>query len=296
MRSAGASARSASQACGPPPSASPTACSRALARHIIQRRSVAPAGADQKAVGAVGADEHLPSGQTQRSVLPPACVRGRKRIVAMRALLQRRNDQRRAGHHPFQHRMRCAALRERQPRSPQARSARRRGPAGLPSTRASSVRPRPRPPPRPERGCRATRVRPPAAAARREAPILRAKSARHLRPRRHDELGGAVAQQRLLRCQMQIHAYRACPSGREGSARGGPGRCAGFPMSRHRSSRAAIAGTRLRHPPRRNSSRSDFGGAWPPAASINRSLSACSSSDPKILITRIPAQGFARDW
>src|SRR5678815_3144911 len=40
---------------------------------------------------------------------------------------------------------------------------------------------------------------------RREARLLLAKSARDLRPCRPDELGGAVAQQNLLRCQMQVH-------------------------------------------------------------------------------------------
>ena len=48
---------------------------------------------------------------------------------------------------------------------------------------------------------------------RREARILFAKYARHLRSGRHDEFGGAVAQQSLLRCQMQIHdRLLGCPS------------------------------------------------------------------------------------
>ena len=45
---------------------------------------------------------------------------------------------------------------------------------------------------------------------RRKAWILFAKYARHLRSGRHDEFGGAVAQQSLLRCQMQIHDRLLC--------------------------------------------------------------------------------------
>jgi hypothetical protein len=43
---------------------------RRVARHIVQRRSVAPAGADEKAVSPVGTDEQLLAGQTKGPVRP----------------------------------------------------------------------------------------------------------------------------------------------------------------------------------------------------------------------------------
>src|SRR5262249_45873211 len=137
----------------------------AMARHVAKRGSIAPAGADEKAVGAVGANEHLLSGQTERPLLHRHLRAWRKWIVAVRALLERRNDECRACHQRFQHWMR---------RAPQPPGGRRnpRKPGWLPD------RPPPGPPhdprepgPRPGRGrsanpereCQATRVPPPAA-------------------------------------------------------------------------------------------------------------------------------------
>src|SRR5262245_47612670 len=64
-----------------------------IARTVTRRGSIAPAGADEKAVGAVGANEHLLSGQTARSVLPRHSRAWRKWIVAVCALLERRDDE-----------------------------------------------------------------------------------------------------------------------------------------------------------------------------------------------------------
>ena len=129
----------------------------------------------------------------------------------MDALLQRRNDQRRARHHPFQHRMRRAPLRQRRSRNrrkpdrladePPPGLFKHQGKLGEAETEAV-------------RGTRDEDAEPPefarlAQPCRREARLLLAKSARHLRPRRRDEFGGAVAQQSLLRCQMQVHERMA---------------------------------------------------------------------------------------
>src|ERR1700745_2384819 len=73
------------------------------ARHVAKRGSVAPAGADEKAVGAVSADEHLLSGQTERCILPRHLRARRKRIVAVGALFERRNDECRPRHHLWQY-------------------------------------------------------------------------------------------------------------------------------------------------------------------------------------------------
>src|SRR6516162_8157673 len=84
-----------------------------VARHVAKRGSVAPAGADEKAVGAVGADERLLSAQTKCSVLPDHLRARRKRIAAVGALFERRNDECRARHHLWQHWMRRAPQSER---------------------------------------------------------------------------------------------------------------------------------------------------------------------------------------
>ena len=129
----------------------------------------------------------------------------------MPALLQRRHDQRLACHRPFQHRMRRTPLRQRGSRD--RRKPDRladEAPPGLLEhqgelgeaeieairrTRNEDAKP-PELPRLPQ-------------SRRREARILLAKSARDLRPRRRDEFGGAVAQQSLLRCQMQVHDDRS---------------------------------------------------------------------------------------
>ena len=179
-----------------------------IARHVAKRGSVAPAGADEKAVGAVGADERLLSGQTERCVLPHHSSARRERIVAVGALFERRNDECRARHHLWQHWMRCAPQPERgrrdrrkadwladEPAPGLFKHQRELGEAqteAIHRTRNEDAEPSQFP--RLPQPCR------------REARVLPAKSARHLRPRRRDEFGGAVAQQRLLRCQMQFHA------------------------------------------------------------------------------------------
>src|SRR5205823_12720092 len=93
----------------------------------------------------------------------------------------------------------------------------------------------------------------PAQSLQREAWILLAKCSCHLRTRRLDEFDGAVAQESLLRCQMQVHNVRMRVNS-EGSAHVGRERCAELPMSRYKSSRAGIVGMGQRHPPHRNSS------------------------------------------
>src|SRR5262249_54011806 len=95
-----------------------------IARHIAQRRSIAPAGADEKAVGAIGADEHLLSGQTERPVLPRHLRARRKRVVAVCALFERGTDKSRPCHSRFQRGMRRAP-------QPQGRSRDRREPDWL---------------------------------------------------------------------------------------------------------------------------------------------------------------------
>src|SRR5262249_61472429 len=90
----------------------------AMARHVAKRGSIAPAGADEKAVGAVGANEHLLSGQTERPLLHRHLRAWRKWIVAVRALLERRNDECRACHQRFQHWMRRAPQPHRGSRDP----------------------------------------------------------------------------------------------------------------------------------------------------------------------------------
>src|SRR5262249_57801452 len=79
-----------------------------MGRNIARRGSIAPVGAAEKAVGAVGADEHLLSVQGGSSVLPRHLSAWRKWVVAVRALFERRSDECRACHHWFQHRMRRA--------------------------------------------------------------------------------------------------------------------------------------------------------------------------------------------
>src|SRR6516162_6983064 len=234
-----------------------------IARHVAKRGSVAPAGADEKAVGAVGANERLLSGQTERRVLPHHSSARREWVVAVGAFFECRNDECRARHYLCQHWMRRAPQPERscrdrrktdwladEPAPGLFKHQRELGEAqteAIHRTRNEDAEP-PQFPRLPQ-------------PCRREARILPAKSTRHFWPRRRDEFGGAVAQQRLLRCQMQLHAPIAPPVNLEGSRRGGRGRCAGSPMSRRRLSRDATEGTPPPHPPRRNCLRS----ARPPA-------------------------------
>ena len=125
----------------------------------------------------------------------------------MRAFLQRGHDQRRTRHHPFQHRMRRAPLRQRSSRNrrqpdrladkPAPGLFQHQGKLGEAETEAvGRIRHEDAEPPE------FARLAQP---CRREARLLIAKPARDLRPRRGDEFGGAVAQQSLLRCQMQVH-------------------------------------------------------------------------------------------
>ena len=178
-----------------------------IARHIIERRSVAAAGADQKAVGAVGANEGLGSGQ-RGARRPSRRLRARlERIVAMRALLQRRHDQRRAGHRALQHRMRRVALRQRGRRDRRKPDRLADEPApGLLEHQSEFGEAKTES----DRGRRNQDAEPAefsglAQPLGREARIAFTKSARDFRPRRADEFRGAVAQQHLLRCQMQVH-------------------------------------------------------------------------------------------
>src|SRR6516165_646660 len=137
-----------------------------IARHVAKRGSIAAAGADEKAVGAVGANEHLLSGQTERSVLLSHLRAWRKWVVAVGAFFERRNDECRACHHRFQHRMRRAPQPERSRRDrrkpdwladePTARLFKHQRELGEPQTEGHSSNS--------ERGCQAIRVLPPAAA------------------------------------------------------------------------------------------------------------------------------------
>ena len=202
----------------------------------------------------------------------------RQRIVAMRALLQRRNDQRLAGHHPFQHRMRRARpAPAQQPRSPPARSARRPArarPVAAPA-RARSGRDRARPR-CPERECRASRVRRP---ARSRAGAKLGSWSRNPRatfgPAAATNLA-ALSRSKVcsdVRCSSMIVA-RAVSSVRKVQHAAGQRRCAGFPMSRRRWSRAAPAGTASATSTSPKSVAIGLSvDAWPPAASINSSLS-----------------------
>src|ERR1700730_4953489 len=63
------------------------------ARHAATRGAVAPAGADEKAVGAVGAAERLLSGQTERCLLPRHLRARRKRIVGVGAVFEWRKGE-----------------------------------------------------------------------------------------------------------------------------------------------------------------------------------------------------------
>src|SRR6516164_8073589 len=64
-----------------------------IARHIIERGSVTSASADEEAVGAIGAHKRLLPGQAQGSGFSDHLRARGKRIIAISALLQRRNDQ-----------------------------------------------------------------------------------------------------------------------------------------------------------------------------------------------------------
>jgi len=199
----------ASQACGPPQSESSSKYSRArIAPHITERGSSRSAGAHEEAVGAVGRTQtsSARSSATLRVRRPFAVARG-KRIIAISALLQRRNDQSSPRHRPFQHRMRRGALGQGGRRiSLQSRSARRRAPVRsaraptlAPSSQGQVRRPRSAP------ACRAQPILAGPSAASRSGAKLRScsRNARAtFRTRRLDEFHGAVAQEGLLRCQM----------------------------------------------------------------------------------------------
>ena len=179
----------------------------------------------------------------------------------MGAFLQRRHDQCRAGHRPFQHRMRSVALRQRGRRD--RRKADRLADKSPPDlfkhqgkfgeAETETIRRTRHENAQPSEFSGLPQL------LRREAYFALTKSTRDFRPCRASEFRGVVAQQGLLRSQMQLHESLPRPRwfqhiNSAGSERGEPRYCAGSPTSRHRWSRAAPAGTALRHPPRRNQS------------------------------------------
>src|SRR6202050_1528294 len=73
-----------------------------VARHVAKHGPIAPGGADQETIGAVGAHKYLLAGQMNRAVAPYGPSTRGKRVVVWRALLQRRHDEPLALHHLLQ--------------------------------------------------------------------------------------------------------------------------------------------------------------------------------------------------
>src|SRR5579862_94695 len=178
-----------------------------IAGHVAKYGPVVSRRADEKTVGAVGTDKFLLSGDTERFVLS-CCLRARgERVDTVSALFERRHDQRLACDRPFQRRVRLAGL-------PERRGGDSCEPDRLAEQSASGLfEHQPElgeAKPEAAGGLRNENTEPPEVAGfakprRCKTWIVLAKTARHLRPRCSDKFGGAVAQQRLLLCQMQFH-------------------------------------------------------------------------------------------
>src|SRR5579862_9025036 len=177
---------------------------------MAEHESVAAAGADQETISAVSAYKDLLSGQTKCSI--GACGLGARceRVITLRTLLQGRHDKPVALHHALQLRMRYWRLRKhrrRNCREPDrlahqttARLFKHQSQFGKAQTKpVCRIRDENSKPSEfgslPQPGPRETR-------------ILLARRTGHLGARSGGEFSGAVAQQALLRCEMQVHDDR----------------------------------------------------------------------------------------